>query len=34
MWRDAFGPGYAVGPGGRLLDMLGKNSGKDYRSAR
>ncbi len=34
MWRDALGPGYAVGPGGRMIDMLGKNNGKEYRAGR
>ncbi|MEM9565807.1 MAG: hypothetical protein AAGA93_24515 [Actinomycetota bacterium] len=22
LWRDAFGPGYAVGPSGRLVDYV------------
>jgi len=34
MWRDAFGPGYSVGPGGRMVEMLGRSDGKVYRASR
>lgn len=34
MWRDALGPGYAVGPSGRMIEMLSKSNGEAYRAGR